>query len=77
MTSSEAVILMVVLGATHILARPLLGLLGNKNTSKIRKQIIYAGCTVSSGLICCVSVFFSNIPLQILFIIVYGVSSGE
>ena len=76
-TSPETATLIVVLGATHILARPLLGLLGNKNTSVFRKQLIYAGCTVSSGLICCLSVFFSNMLLQILFIIIYGISSGK
>ena len=76
-TSPETAILIMVLGATHILARPLLGLMGNKNTSVFKKQLIYAGCTVSSGLICCLSVFFSNMPLQILFIIIYGVSSGK
>ena len=77
MTPQDVAMLAMILGVTHILARPLLGFIGNKSNSVLGKQLAYAISTVINGVICCVSVFFFTEPLQIFFIIVYGTASGK
>ena len=77
MTSQQVAILVTVLGATHIVARPLLGILGTEGNSVSGRQVIYAASVTLSGLITLVSVFFETFITQIVFVVVFGIANGK
>ena len=77
MTSKQVAILVTVLGATHVVARPLLGVIGTKGSTVSGKQVIYAVSVALSGLITLVSMFFETFITQIVFVVVFGIANGK
>ena len=76
LTSQQAAILVTILGASHILARPLSGFIG-KDQSVLTKQIIYALSPLIAGLGSCLSIWCNNMVKQIVFVIIFGTTSGK
>ena len=77
MTSKQVAILVTVLGATHIVARPLLGILGTEGNSVSGNQVIYAASVTLSGLVTVVSIFFDTFITQVVFVVVFGIANGK
>ena len=77
MTTKESAILVTTLGATHIIARPLLGLLGTRESSVYGKQIVYGGASMLASLACFVSIWFDTMATQVLFVVVFGIATGR
>ena len=76
LTSQQAAVLVTILGASHILARPLSGFIG-KDQSILTKQIIYALSLLIAGLGSCLSIWCTNMAKQIVFVIIFGTTSGK
>ena len=76
LTTQQTSMLLTVLGGTHIIVRPLLGLLGANQTSKQRKQVVLAMAALVNGLINLISISFDSMVTQTIFIIIYGISGG-
>ena len=77
LTSQQAAVLVTILGASHILARPLSGFIGSKDQSVPMKQIIYALSSLTAGLGSCLSIWCNNMAKQIVFVIIFGTTSGK
>ena len=77
MTTEESAILVTTLGATHIIARPLLGLIGTKESSMYGKQVVYAGASLLGSFACFVSIWFDSMATQVLFVVIFGITSGK
>ena len=77
MTSKQVAILVTVLGATHIVARPFLGILGTEGNSVSGNQVIYAASVTLSGLITLLSIFFETFITEIVFVVIFGIANGK
>ena len=77
MASEQVAILVTVLGVTHIVARPLLGILGTEGSSIRGKQVIYSASVALSGLITLVSIFLDTFITQIVFVVIFGIANGK
>ena len=73
----QAAILVTIVGATQILARPLMGIFGSKGKSTSAKQIIYATSFLISGANNCLSIYCNTMALQVVFVVIFGTISGE
>ena len=77
LTSQQAAILITILGASHILARPLSGFIGSKDQSVFMKQTVYALSPLIAGLGSCLSIWCDDMAKQIVFVIIFGITSGK
>ena len=77
LTKSQSAILITVLGVTHLLARPLLGLLGTKDSSINRKQIVYGSASLLKAGACLISIWFDSMGTQVVFVITFGIAAGN